>query len=164
MGGNLNNQDKQKKAGPLVGAALASALAAASPAHAQENTTDYVGDSYTMDYGSSYEFSGSEDAAKCIDDLSHTFNKQIDDTSTQARFKILEAVDSFIAAHPYVEGKTEITKDGASSTGSYDPTFDLKMALEAKLSGMNPLLVGILFQKLKAEETNRMRMMEGGSK
>jgi len=169
MGSDQDDQNKQRgKASAHVGMALAAAIAAASPAHGQETIqqgTDYAGDTYTMDYGSSYEFSGSEDALKAIDALGKAFNRVVDDPrGTRVKSEVLDAMHKFIDAHPYREGKTTTTKDGAySESSSYNPVFDLQAALYSKARRIDPLLAGVLLQELRGEQEKRSSM-EGGGK
>ena len=170
--GNLDSgkdkNEKQGKAGKHIGVALAAAIAAASPAHGQETVqqgTGYARDMYTMDYGSSYEFSGSEDALKAIDALGKAFNRVVDDPrGTRVKSEVLDAMHKFIDAHPYREGKTTTTKDGAySESSSYNPVFDLQDALYSKARRIDPLLAGVLLQELRGEQEKRSSM-EGGGK
>lgn len=159
-----DNKDHQKKAGTLAGAALAGALAAASPAQAQDSGyQDFVGDSYSVEYGST--FSASEDALKAVDALSTKFKPGIGRWSdTDFLNQAMSAVDTFVSAHPFTEGKTITTNEGASSEPSYDPLFDLRMAVEAKALSMEPIVIGILFQAIRQGENSRLRKMENENK
>ena len=153
---NKDNKGEREKANKGIAVALAGALAAASPMHTQDTTKGSGPDSYTMDYGSSYEFSASNDAMLFVETQERMLNGYADKTSTEIWSKLSAAVDAFVAAHPHVEGKTTHAAGNVSTEASYDPLFDLRAAMETSTMQLSALTIGLLFKKIKAVEQNRL--------
>jgi len=145
-----SQDDKKRGRGGMRMTAMAAGLIAAGAANAQtapDNQNFHTDYSYDTGYTDSYELMASPEALETIDTLNEKFGQKLE--VTPEKYELISAtINAFVAAHPVIEGKTITTKDGASSTPSYSPLFDLQTALNQRSDEMNPLLLGLMMQNL----------------
>ncbi len=148
-----NSNEQSKKGRRYLGVALAGAMVAGSPAHAQE---DYDDDA---DFGApsyyDFEVAPSPEVMGILDSLDKEIGPGLSITQEQAN-KIRAAVDDFVAHHPahVRQTKTEAGANGKASSvtePSYSPFLQLADAL-VRGHNVNPLIMGIMLGYIKDME------------
>lgn|GEM_PF-6471450 len=133
-GADKNEKDKRTS---RLGAVLGAALAAGAPGAAKADFVDF--DNPPSNYGSFELFEPREEALNVFKSLNEELDGKLSITAEQIA-RLRANIDKFIQENPAIEGSTEQTAEGASSTMAYDPVSELKSTLE-KIQA-NPLVWG----------------------